>query len=325
MLELPFPYSASSADYFAAAGVTLLDALGVDEINFGSESADADALFAAAKITSSAEFSSAYEKKLEDHPTLGTARAYFDTLADFGIGGNICPNDILGISYFRAAHRSDCKAKLTVTKREGDGYNSAVASGASHPSATAIRALLQGGDDSAFSLMPEPAANCLRSAEITDSEHLSAAILSFFRLADGEELSRFAEAGGGLSHRLCAAAQKATSLEEFYAEAASKRYTDARVRRAALNCILGVTPDDLRTPPSYIQLLAANSAGRRILAKAKKSSALPIVTKPADAPECRQTELSRRLDALFTLAFPAPKTAAQYIKSAPFIDFSEKD
>lgn len=325
VLELPFPYSASSADYFASAGVTLLDSLGVDEINFGSESADAEALRAAAEVTSSAKFASAYEKKLEDHPALGTARAYFDTLADLGLGGSISPNDILGISYFRAAYRSDCDAKLTVIRREGDGYNSSVSSGKSHPSATAIRASLKKGDRSALSLMPPAAAKILEGAPLTDPERISSAVLSFFRLADGEELSRFAEAGGGLSHRLCAAAQKATSLEEFYAEAASKRYTDARVRRAALNCLLTVTPDDLRTPPAYLQLLAANSRGRKILAGLKKSSALPIVTKPADAPECRQTELSRRLDALFTLAFSPSKSAAEYIKTTPFIDFSEKD
>ena len=37
VVELPFPYAASSARYFAGAGVGVLDALGADTLVFGSE------------------------------------------------------------------------------------------------------------------------------------------------------------------------------------------------------------------------------------------------------------------------------------------------
>ena len=41
VLELPFPFSMSSAEFFAKAGVKILNSLGVvDYISFGSESGD---------------------------------------------------------------------------------------------------------------------------------------------------------------------------------------------------------------------------------------------------------------------------------------------
>ena len=49
VLELPYPWCAASAEFFARAGVYALAALGVDTIAFGSECADAEALSAAAR------------------------------------------------------------------------------------------------------------------------------------------------------------------------------------------------------------------------------------------------------------------------------------
>ena len=42
VLELPFPFSISSAEFFARAGVAIANASGADILSFGSESADID-------------------------------------------------------------------------------------------------------------------------------------------------------------------------------------------------------------------------------------------------------------------------------------------
>ena len=60
VLELPFPWSAGSAEHFAAAGVTLLARLGVDCITFGSECGDPNLLSAAAKAPSAPGFGEVY-------------------------------------------------------------------------------------------------------------------------------------------------------------------------------------------------------------------------------------------------------------------------
>ena len=56
VLELPFPFAAGSARYFATAGVRALQALGVDTLAFGSESGDLGALLAAAGRTAEQDF-----------------------------------------------------------------------------------------------------------------------------------------------------------------------------------------------------------------------------------------------------------------------------
>jgi predicted nucleotidyltransferase len=335
VLELPFPYCSSSAEFFADAGVGALISLGVDEINFGSENGDRDALLRAARLTSSEKFDAEYRKKLADQPNLGAAQAYFMTCRDMGISDELLSNDILGVSYFKVALKRGFEEKLTVIRREGSAYSEAQIENGKHPSATALRRELRERGASALDLMPTDAKAVLMGAindglAPTDSKKLTSAYLSFFRLAEPRCLSEFAEASGGLADRLCAAAAESTTLDEFFDRAAAKRYTDSRVRRAAINCMLGVKPDDLRAAPAYLLLLAANEKGRKLLASIRKSAEIPIVTKPADADSissaaARQSELSRRVDALFCQTLPKEKAASEYIKRSPFIDFLEND
>ena len=55
VLELPFPYAAASAEYFADAGVDILERLGVDELWFGSECGDLRMLRNVSELTESEE------------------------------------------------------------------------------------------------------------------------------------------------------------------------------------------------------------------------------------------------------------------------------
>lgn len=335
VLELPFPYCAASAEFFADAGVGALISLGVEKINFGSESGNRESLLRAAELTSSEEFEEKYRKKLADNPTLGAAQAYFMTCRDMGISDELLSNDILGVSYFKAALKRGCEDKLTVILRDGSAYSSTQIEKSKHPSATALRKELRERGARALDFIPDEAREVLLSAindcgAPTDINKLTAAYLSFFRLCDPRSLSDFAEASGGLAERLCSAAAESRTLDEFFERAAAKRYTDSRVRRAAINCMIGVRPEDLRAAPAYLLLLAANKKGRELLASMRKTSGIPIVTKPADAEAlgdlaARQSELSKRVDALFCQALPKEKTASEYIKRSPFIEFSEND
>ncbi len=329
VLELPLPYAISSAEYFAAAGVCLLDALGVDELNFGSESGDTELLRKAAAVTASEEFDVIYRRILENDATVGTARAYseaYEEMTGKGLPGG--PNDILAMSYIKAALRSRSELVLTTLKRSGMGFSDDRLKENTLPSATALRrAFAEGESDRAFEGMPCGSAEVYRAAKEqglfpTDMSKLDPALLSFFRLCDPNALSDIAEASGGISGRLISSARSARSFCELLEIAATKRYTDARLRRVALYCLLGVTGDDLRTPPAYTTLLAANRKGRRFLSE-HRSCGVKIVTKPADAPMCRQRELSERLDALFVQALPKPLAADDFLRRSPKI--SEND
>jgi hypothetical protein len=46
---------------------------------------------------------------------------------------------------------------------------------------------------------------------------------------------------------------------------------------------------------------------------------VPIVIKPAAAPDCRQRALSDRADALYTLAMEKPQSSGFFKRFAPFM------
>ncbi len=302
VLELPFPYCASSARYFAVAGVDILTRLGVDAIGFGSETGDIDML-KSIKVGDITD---------EGKPCTGIAEIIY---GERGIGSN----DILALEYLRAC--GDLQA-VTV-KRVGAAYNEREAEGAEYPSATAIREILLGGR------MPdnigEPYADAIRRAMDDgvcpiSSGRLGVAMLSYLRLTDPEQMSGYAECGGGVSGRLINAGGLAGDYEELMLLAATKKYTNARLRRALLFAMLGVREEDLRAPAEYVCLLGSNRVGREFLASIRKSSGIRVVTKPADVPEgSRQSELLARSEALAVLAYPHPTVASEYKKFTPFV------
>ena len=117
------------------------------------------------------------------------------------------------------------------------------------------------------------------------------------------------------------AAREAGTPGAFLASLHSRLYTDARLRRGMLYAACGVTPDDLRARPAYTTLLGATARGCAHLKALGKADAgpIPVVTKPADAPACRQSDLRRLSDALFTLCLPSPAGAEALIGRSPVI------
>lgn len=317
VFELPYPWCAASAEFFARAGVYSLSALGVDTIAFGSECADAEALSAAARRAARLS-----PRTAEDVSATGSAEEYFSALGDI----KPSPNDILAVEYLKAVYKMKLPLDFQVIRRVGAGYNDAER-GEGHPSATAVRAaILSGGEQ--FGL-PSASAELLKES-ISNGEapvclkNIETAMLAFWRMArDGETLSTLAECGGGVAGRLHSAALRASSIEEFFSLAATKKYTNARLRRAALFGMTGVTYHDLDALPAYLCLLAVSGDGRAFVSAAKRKGEIAIVTKPSRIPETdaarRQSELARNLDAIYTLAMPQKRENAFFLTKSPFI------
>lgn len=318
VVELPFPFSAASARYFAETGVGITAALGADTLAFGTERGDLSALDAWA------EKAAALEKTGADEPAKATAAAHFDAL-----GASPASNDILAVEYLRAIGKSGAKLAPFPVKRVGMGYRDAA--GAGFASATALRDMLRRGENVEPHL-PPAAAPRFRAAigeGLFDTAKLGPAMLAFLRTAGGKVTENggvcpFAECGGGLFRHLCRAAENARDYASLCAAAATKHYTDGRIRRALLFALAGVTQKDLKTPPVYVRLLAANEKGLAYLAATRKTRALPVVTKPADAAAlgegaARQRELARRADGLFALCRPVPLLPAELQTQKPFL------
>ena len=329
VFELPFPYAASSAEFFGRAGIEILSRLGIDEVWFGSESADLDTLLRYAEIADSDAFQAAYAEAVEHEG--GTASAYFEILSQMANDKTAScePNDILAISYLRAIRKLNANIRPVTIKREGSGYSEKELVMGAFPSATALRRAWEKNEIE--SIMPYLPGVCgevsrregrAKTAPAT-LKHATSLVLGMLALTPQKELEEYAGLQGGLAGRLHNAARKATTLDEFFELCATKKYPDARIRRGVLSALLRVKEEDLRAPVSYVRLLAANDTGRAFLAVVRKKSDLCVVTRQTDLPDtpsaARQFELESASAALYSKCLPSPIAADEQLRRPPVI------
>ena len=323
-LELPYPWCAASADYFATAGVYIASQV-ADTLLFGSECGDIDLLERAAEYCESEKFAQSFEDKKK---TMGAAKAYVECLEEAGFS-TLHSNDLLGVAYIRAVRRMGLGLTCLTVKRVGAAYSDTAVRDGELPSATAIRNLIALNDFAPItSLAPKATCDMLMSAHangtLTDNTALLDGAMYFFRLSEPERFENIAEAGAGLANRIKSAADGSHSGEEMFESVRTKRYTDARVRRAMLFCMTDVKVEMLDTLPEYTTLLGANSKGRELLAHKRKRGGLPVVTKQADAPQnSDQYRASFKLDSLFGLARRKKITAAEMMRKNAYIEINE--
>ena len=140
VLELPVTAALSSAEGFAAGGVRLLDALGVvDELCFGAETADRDALWQTAACLRTPAFSEALRRELAGGISFAAARSR--ALAQLGAAPEVVrqPNDILAVEYCKALQALGSQIEPAVFLRQG-AYHAVLPEG-ENPSATSLREL----------------------------------------------------------------------------------------------------------------------------------------------------------------------------------------
>lgn len=323
VLELPYPFSAASAERFAYAGIAIVSEF-ADTVFFGSELGDIDALKAAAQICVREDFVEEYKRTLESGA--GTASAYFDLL-EKKTKTKYLSNDILGIEYIKAAIRQGTNISFATTNRIGGAYASSEITAGAYQSASAIRELIAKGDlEKVSEYMPGESFDILsrayREGVITDTSKLSGALKLFFRMCEPTDICNSAECDMGLASRICSAAKECVD-GDLIEPLRTKRYTDARIRRAILFAMTGVTNDDFAVIPKYTNLLGANACGRELLAKRRKGGSIDILAKAADIPNTaeaqRQAKLSSKLDAIFAMALKNEISATDMLRKSPII------
>jgi len=323
VVELPFPQALASAEFFASAGVAAADALASDLLLFGSESADIDLLKKAAASTLTPDFKQQYEQLCKTN--IGSAAAFAKALEQAcAQQAPLLSNDLLGLAYCKAILAGGYDIAPVCIRRTGAAYNDdALTDG--FPSATALRKLgREQGYAEMIKNLPDACAQVFTKAYqnsemLGDGTAFDAALLGILRTLPAEQICQSALCGGGLGERIAQAARDAASLEQLYTLCAHKSLPDSHVRRAVLYAALGITEQDLRNTPAYLSVLAANARGRAILSELRRTCPVPLVTKPADAPVCRQRELAERADALYTLGMQNPQSAGFFTRHAPIM------
>ena len=333
VLELPFPFSMLSAELFASAGVHIACRLGVcDVLSFGSESGDLPALLEATHALLSPAFGRALQKQIEKSPELGHPALSEAALAQAlgRPGGDLfSPNNILALEYLKAIRKSGSRLIPHTIRRVGQAFSDGAPTEEDFPSATALRAAIAADPLAAIPRFPAEVRplywDALRDGAFPCSiDALSNAILAYFRLSSPDPAPDIHDAAGGLYTRLRNASFEATHLSALLSLAKTKKYTDARLRRAVLCSFFGVTSSEAKEPPAYTQLLAADAVGLSVLRDAKEASDFPILTKPSATVALtdearRQKDRADRADAIFALTSPRPTDGKRALRMTPKI------
>lgn len=244
VIEIPALCSIQSAQGYAMAGVNILESTGVcDKLAFGAECDDIDKLKQIAQKV--IEKDSEIKKELAKGVSYPVARKNV-------IGSDLLdsPNNILAIEY------------LTYTKLE----------------AIAIKRIGKGHDSDDIIYSASEIRKHLSANEIHSLDNCEKAVLYKLRTMTAEDFANIEDVSEGLENRIINCVNQATSLSELYDSIKTKRYTHSRIRRIILRAFLGINKD-MPKKPAYLHILAFNNKGKQLLAKMKKTSTLPIITK----------------------------------------------
>ncbi len=289
VVEIPTLWSTSFAQRFALGGVSLLDSLGcVDMLSFGSECGDINELIECKNAINSDAVTERLKENLDFGLSFASARAealrtvygnrFFDILEE--------PNNTLGIEYLQALDKLDSHIVPMTVKRVGASHDSIIRS-ENFACASDIRSMMLGGGREWEMFVPQSVVDIYRREEENNrapcpNSKLGFSILCCMRQLSAEDIGLSPDVSEGIEYRIHDAALKASSLEELYQLAKTKRYSHARIRRIVLHAFMGFVSDDYKENPPYIHVLAMNERGKEILKEAKDRAKKPIVTKASD-------------------------------------------
>jgi len=275
ILELPVPYALSSAERFAAGGVSTLSATGcVDLLSFGSESGDITALQKAAEACTVAEKSEHLSQLLKEGMSYPTAREKaVAALTDPETAALLSsPNNTLGIEYLKALSHTQVPITPITIGRKGSAHDGTPSG--KYASASWLRQALFLGK-AVSSYVPYGIES---QSEVSDGAKLETAVLYRLRGMSVEDFACLPDVTEGLENRLYAAAQEAVSIENFLFRVKTKRYPLARLRRILWCGMIGIQKEDVVAPPAYLRILGFNEQGKEILQRMKHTASLPLVS-----------------------------------------------
>ena len=300
VLELPVTYALSSAEGFAAGGVSVLSGF-CDRLCFGAEKADKDALLATAKALLSEEFSVLLRAELEKGLSFPAARQ--KALESIGIDGELVssPNNILATEYCKAILTQSSSMEPMPILRQGSYHDETP--DPENPSATALRlAIEKNGNWQDF--IPAEAVGCFENAAVHNLKVGEQAMLYRLRTMTDAEFEALPYGSEGLWRKLMHACRKEATLENIPEATKSKRYTRTRLDRMVICAFLDISKDVLDAPVPYVRVLAFNDKGREILKIARKTGNYPNIGERQDHPYQALEDRCGDLYGLFCQAGP---------------------
>ena len=273
VVELPFPFATQSADIFAYGSISLLKALHVEKLVFGSESGDIEKIITLANTQlNNKEYDNEVKKLLDkglNYPT-SLSKALFNLT---GITVDT-PNDILGLSYVREIIEQKANIEPICIKRTNNYHSTKLDKKIS--SATSIRVALKKKQDIS-SYVPKETLKAIKPYHTIENYY---PFLKFKILTELNDLDMYQTVDEGLGARLKKFIVMSKSYEELIENIKTKRYTYQKISRMLVHLLCNFTKDeadDMRKI-KYIRVLGFTSNGQLYLKTYKKQINLPIIT-----------------------------------------------
>ena len=294
VIELPTIYSISSAENFAEGAIKILNSLGVvDTLSFGMEANDISTLNNIANVlyNEPKEYVTMLSHELSKGNSYPKARenALLLYLNDIKRYANVMSgsNNILGIEYLKALR----KTKSTITpvgiKREKVLYNDKYIVD-EFASATAIRKMLMTKELNDISkVMPRNSYLLLgeelkKGHYVIDIARFEKEIIYTLRKMSVQDIAKLPDVSEGLENSLKNAADSCNTLKDLINIVKTKRFTQTRIQRILLYCLLGITKKQMETSRKvipYARVLGFNNKGKELISETMKlNPKLNIVT-----------------------------------------------
>ena len=291
VLELPVQYALSSAEGFAAGAVSILGGF-CHEMSFGAEHPDVENLTATARALLSPDFPAHLRRHLDAGLSFPAARA--KALLDMGADNSLLmsPNDILAVEYCKAMLSQGCPMVPAPIHRAGSYHG--LQADPENPSATALRALIETGQD----FRPYVPTELFNGAAVHTLLLGEKAVLARLRTMTDAEFEALPYGSEGLWRKFMHECRQKNTLEEILTAVKSKRYTRTRLDRMMMCAFLGLTAEDLNSPAPYARILGFTKRGQQVLHTAKENTTLYNVGQRVDSP---QWALEQRCNDLYGL------------------------
>ena len=301
IISLPTLYGTQSADTFAEASITLLNALNVQKLIFGSETNDISYLENLAR------------KQLENDFKIAKDKTAYPARLNTSLEekNQILPNDLLGISYIKAILKQNVTIEYECMERTVDYF-------AEKPkdhfaSASYIREHWQEKDLQNF--LPKEVYPLYQQVSM---EKLFPYLK--FQILTDPHLEEYLDVTEGLDFKCRKEILLANSYEDFLQRLKSKRYTYNRLRRMLIHIFLGIKKMDAKTPITYINILGINEKGKNYIRQNKKKILLPITTDKTS-----KIYLYERNATLLYDLINKTNTQEFFFKNTPYISTIDKE
>ncbi len=295
VVELPYAFATQKAETFANGAISILDALRVSEVCFGSESGNIEHFHNTVTLRQTEQ--DAFHSLVQQYSKAGmsyakaTSEAFSSLQKDIATIDISEPNNILGLHYTEAIIGQKSLMKASTIKRFASHYHDETFQDERIASATSIRKQLFNEQQTFSAIIPfVPKITKLLLERYKHSYHLLHNWEHYFHLLkyklltmSSAQLQNIYEVEEGLEHRILSSIREATSFAKFMEVLKTKRYTWTRLQRICTHILTNTTKEEMQKAhveqhTQYIRLLGMSQKGQAYISAIKKQITLPLLS-----------------------------------------------